>query len=328
MIMNANASAVLISMAPAVQIRRILYATDFSDASRAALPLVSTIARQYGSQVYVVNIWSPLPYSMVTPETVSALEGREEREAQAQASELLATAELAGLQPTAIVQSGDPVEELNRIVSEQNIDLTVLSTHGRTGWKHLVMGSVAEELFRTLTCPVLTIGPCLSKWFSTQSQVKNILFPTDLSEESRSVFPYLVSVASEYRSDLTLMHVLPEETRTNPDARKLADPLRKEMEAIFSPQISPRSNANFVIEFGDPAKTILSYAQRQNVDLIGMGVRKALPISTHFRNTTAYRVVLGAECPVLTCRPAENLAHNEPQHLFSLSLCAGSHATE
>lgn len=303
--MTMNASAIVISMVPAVQVRRILYATDFSEASRAALPLVSAIARQYGSQVYIANIWSPLPYSMVTSEAVSTLEGRQEREAQAKASELLATTELAGLQAMVIVQPGDPVDELNRVVREQNIDLAVLSTHGRTGWKHLVMGSVAEELFRNLTCPVLTVGPCFSKWFSEKSQVKSILFPTDLSEESRSVFPYLASLGSEYKSDLTLMHVLPEEAGTNPDARRLAEPLRKEMEAIFSPQIGPRCRANFVIEFGDPAKCVLTFAQRQNVDLIGMGVRKAVAISTHFRNTTAYRIVLGAECPVLTFRPSE-----------------------
>jgi nucleotide-binding universal stress UspA family protein len=301
--MTMNVSATVISILPKVQVRRILYATDFSEASRAALPLVSAIARQYGSQIYIAHIWPPLQYSMVTPEVVSTLENRQEREAQAKASGLLATTELAGLEATVIVQPGDPVEEVNRVVRQQNIDLVVLSTHGRTGWKHFAMGSVAEELYRSLTCPVLTIGPCFSG-LSENSQVKSILFPTDLSEESRSVFPYLASLASEYQSELTLIHVLPEETGANPDARRLAEPLRKEMESMFSDQISPRCDAQFVIEFGHTAKCILSQAQRRNVDLIGMGVRKAVAISTHLRNTTAYRVVLEAECPVLTCRSA------------------------
>lgn len=299
-----NASAAAISVVPAVQVRRILYATDFSEASRAALSLVSTIARQYRSTVYIAHIWSPLPHSMVTPESASMLENGQERDAQIKASELLSGAEFDGLQTTVVVEPGDPVEELNRIVHEQNIDLVVLSTHGRTGWKHLVLGSIAGELLRNLTCPVLTVGPCFSKWFSEESQLKSILFPTDLSEESRSVFPYLASLASEYKSDLTVMHVLPEETGTNPDARRLAEPLRKEMEAMFSPDISSRCRAQFVIEFGNTAKSILILAEKRNVDLIGIGVRKALSISTHFRNTTTYRVVLGAQCPVLTCRPA------------------------
>ena len=65
--------------------------------------------------------------------------------------------------------------------------------------------------------------------------IKHILFPTDLSDESRAVFPYLASLASEYKASLTLLHVLPIETATNPDAKSLAEPLRKEMQNIFSP---------------------------------------------------------------------------------------------
>ncbi len=134
-VMTMNAAAIVISIMPAVQVKRILYATDFSEASRAALPLVSAIARQYGSHVYIANIWSPLPHSMVAPEAVSTLENRQESAAQSKGNELLATAELAGLQATVVVHPGDPVQELNRVVREQNIDLAVLSTHGRTGWK-------------------------------------------------------------------------------------------------------------------------------------------------------------------------------------------------
>ena len=58
-------SAVVIPVAPAIELKKILYATDFSDASLAALPLVSTIARQYESRVFVANVWTPVPYAMV-----------------------------------------------------------------------------------------------------------------------------------------------------------------------------------------------------------------------------------------------------------------------
>jgi nucleotide-binding universal stress UspA family protein len=78
------------------------------------------------------------------------------------------------------------------------------------------------------------------------------------------------------------------------------------METVFSPQISARCQAEFMIDFGDPAASILALAQKRDLDLIAMRVRKAPEfITTHFRNTVAYRVVLGAECPVLTLRPAE-----------------------
>jgi nucleotide-binding universal stress UspA family protein len=239
---------------------------------------------------------------MVSPEAAAVMQHKDEREAQAKVRELLKTAELAGLSATAFVQPGIPAQQLPRLVREKNIDLAILGTHGRTGLKHLLMGSVTEDLFRSLSCPVLTVGPHLSKTFRQRNEINNILFPTDLSEESRAVFPYLAALASQYKASLTLLHVLPTETGTNPDARKLAEPLRQEMESIFESQISPLCRAEFVIDFGDTAERILAQAQRRKVDLISMEVRKAAEITTHFRNTVAYRVVLAADCPVLTFR--------------------------
>jgi nucleotide-binding universal stress UspA family protein len=297
--------AVVIPILPAVKLHRILFATDFSEASLAALPLVSTLARRYGSRVFVVNVWTPVQYTLVSPEVAGALQHKDERETQSKLQQILTTKELAGLSATAIVKSGSPSQELSYLVRERNIDLAILGTHGRTGLKHLLMGSVAEELFRNLPCPVLTVGPNVSKRSMEGTEIRHILFPTDLSNESRAVLPYLASLASEYEASVTLLHVLPVETATNPDAKALAEPLRQEMKGIFSSHIDPRCSAEFVIDFGDAVERILAHAQSGNADLIGMGVRHAGEIMTHFRNTVAYRVVLEAHCPVLTVRAWE-----------------------
>lgn len=290
---------------PQIELKRILYATDFSQASLAALSLVSAIARKYGSEVFITNVWAPVPYTMVTPENASTVDQKEEDEARARAKAVSTTEELSGLPVKVIVEPGSPVIEIKRIVRQQKIDLAIVSTHGRTGFRHFVMGSVAEELFRGLPCPVLTVGPNVSRRSMESTEIKHILFPTDLSDESRTVFPYLASLASQYRALLTLLHVLPIEAAANPDARSLAEPMRAEMQRIFCPHIDPRNPAEFVIDFGETAERILAHAETGNADLIGLGVRHAAEITTHFRNTVAYRVVLGAHCPVLTSRPTE-----------------------
>lgn len=295
-----NAQAIVVPIVPQIELKRILHATDLSEASLAALPLVSTIARKYGSHVFVASIWAPIPYTLMTPEMAGIKDVTQEDEIKARAGALLGSKELSGLPATLVVEPGGPVVELDRIVRQQNIDLAIIGTHGRTGFKHLLMGSVAEELFRSLPCPVLTVGPNVSKRSMESTDIKHILFPTDLSEESRAVFPYLASLAAQYKSKLTLLHVLPVETASNPEARGLAEPLRQEMRKIFQSQIDPRSPADFVIDFGATAERILAHAKDTNADLIGMGVRRAPEITTHFRNTVAYRVVLEAHCPVLT----------------------------
>lgn len=300
--MIMKASAVVIPIAPAVELKKILYATDFSDASLAALPLVSTLAHKYGSRVFVMNVWTPVPYAMVSPEAAAVLQHEEELRVRARIRDLVKTQDLAGLSTTAIVRSGIPTEELGRFVREQKIDLAILGTHGRTGMKHLLMGSVAEELFRHLPCPVLTVGPNVSKISLQATGIKHILFPTDLSDESRAVFPYLASLAAEYKASLTLLHILPIETAANQDAKSLAEPLRQEMHNIFSPHMDPHCPAEYIIDFGNAAERILAHAETGPADLIGLGVRKAAEITTHFRNTVAHRVVLQAQCPVLTAR--------------------------
>lgn len=295
-----NAQAIVVPIVPQVELKKILYATDLSEASLAALPLVSTIARRYGSHVFVANIWTPIPYTMVAPEMAGTMDLTQENEIRARVEALPTSKELKGLPSTLIVEPGSPAVELDRIVRQHNIDLAIIGTHGRTGFKHFLMGSVAEELFRGLSCPVLTVGPNVSKQSLERTGVKHILFPTDLSDESRAVFPYLASLASQYKAKLTLLHVLPIETEGNPDAGKLAEPLREEMRRMFAEHIDPRSPAEFLIDFGATAERILAHASSTKADLIGLGVRRAAEITTHFRNTVAYRVVLGAHCPVLT----------------------------
>ena len=295
-------AATVIPILPKIQLKRILCATDFSPGSQSALPMVATIARRYHSEVLIANVWAPMPYTMATPEALGTLERQQEEETRKKLAEFLYEAEALGITPRAIIRSGDPVEEIQRIVQEQSIDLAVLSTHGRVGFKHLAMGSIAEALFRHLSCPVLTVGPHLAHRFLGHVEIRNILFPTDLSEHSLSVFAFLASLANEYDAKLTLLHVLPPETKQNPDAKSLAEPLRKEMMRMFSHCVSPNCAVEYVIDSGDPEASILHYARELNADLIGLGIRKANDIVTHLRNTVAYRVILNAHCPVLTQR--------------------------
>lgn len=172
------------------------------------------------------------------------------------------------------------------------------------------MGSLAEELLRTPKCAVLTVGPNLDPRFTVTNTIKSILFPTDLSPESKAVFAYLGSLAAEFESEIVVLHVLPMETGANPEGRKLAEPQRQEMQRMFARQLSPKCKPHYVVEFGDVAPRILSVADYYKSDLIGMGVREVNELVTHFRSTAAYRVVVGAACPVPTVRGTYESGHS------------------
>ena len=110
----------------------------------------------------------------------------------------------------------------------------------------------------------------------------------------------MAALADEYDARITVLHVLPEETSTNPDLRRLSTPLRDHMEQMFCHELSPMCKVDFVIESGNAAQKILAYAGYLNAELIGFGVRHSSELATHLQNTIAYRVIMQAECPVLT----------------------------
>jgi nucleotide-binding universal stress UspA family protein len=295
--------AVVVPILPAISIDRILYATDFSAASRAALPVVSALARRYHSEVYVANIRSPIPYTMATPEAVCLVESKREHEARAAMDELLSSTELQGLATSMVIETGDPAEELNRAVRDHDIDLVIVATHGRTGLMRLLMGSVAEEMFRSVNCPVLNVGPrFVNRLAASGGLIRTILYPTDLSPESKAAFPCAASLAMEYRARIILLHTIAARSALRSVAIETAALARREMQRMFCGEVDPRCEFELVVDFGDTVERISSCAREYQADLIALAVRAAGQQSTHFRNTVGYRVVLNAECPVLICR--------------------------
>lgn len=297
--------AAIVPVLPQLSLKRIMYATDFSASSHDCIAIVGALARRYQAEVYIANVSPPMPYTMATPEAVCLVENQRERAIRLDMEKLLHSPELKGVAASTIIEAGDPAEELRRAVRDYDIDLAVLGTHGRTGLLRLLMGSLAEELLRSLACPVLTIGPHISGRIASLHQVDTILCPTDLSRQSRVGFMNVAALAREFQARIVVLHVMPTEGRLNSQVLEAAVEARRVAQRIFAPDVDPRCPLEIVVDFGDPAERILAAAREHRADLIAFGVQQAGASVTHFRNTVAYRVVLEAECPVLTSRSPE-----------------------
>jgi nucleotide-binding universal stress UspA family protein len=292
-------SALAVKPIPATKLRNVLFATDFSEASMHALPYVAGIARKLGSPVYLCHVVEPKPLVASAPEAAPSLyEGMREH-ALTELTGLAHSPELEGLEAKTVVGAGAIGDALPKIVVEDQIDLIVMGTHGRTGMRRLLLGSAVEAVCRVATCPVLTVGPGLAP--RTATTFSRILFPTDLSEDSKRILPYLRQVAEEYQSEITVLHVMPEELVTNPDAEKLAEPIRDTLIDTFGPELSG-SKVEFLIGFGETVETVLRTAKARKADLIAMGIHNAFLPGVQLRSSTAYRIMAGAHCPVLTYR--------------------------
>jgi len=289
-----------------VTLKNILYLTDFSEPSEAALPFVTTIAREYQSKVYALHILMTVPIPDATPESTEAMIEAQEERAQAEMQRL--ESQLAGLPHETYLERGPgvwpPVEDA---IKEYGIDLIVLGTHGRTGFQKLLMGSAAEEIFRRSHVPVLTIGPWARKGLHQGAKFHHVLFATDFTQESLAAAPYAVSMAQENQAHLFLLHVMREpnkEPAENGPGDSVADAIGR-LHELVPADAELWCRPEPVVRHGNPADQILEAATEHGADLIILGVRNAtgyLRAATHLERTTAHKVVAHATCPVLTVR--------------------------
>jgi len=282
-----------------VPLKNILYATDFSGHSNAALPYALSIARKYGSKVFVVHVvsLSPLPSSSPTI-ALQALAAQAVREAKEVMTKL--ESQLEGIPHKILIRKGDISKELSRIVDEERIDLIVLGTHGRTGISKVLMGSVAEEIFRQSACPVLTVGPNVCGEPAVAVEMRTILYPTDFSSESLAAAPFAISIAQEHQARLYLLHVT-----EGPVDRAMEGSLKERLLALIPQNAKFWCEPKAYVDFGSASEKILGLGEELAVDLILLGVKRTPRLagaSRHLATATAYKVVTWAICPVLTVR--------------------------
>jgi nucleotide-binding universal stress UspA family protein len=135
-------------------IKNILHPTDFSANSEIAYHVACALAKANGARLVVLNVVPPAIY----PADVSIQVIPQPERDRAWCEELFRTqAPVPGVRIEFRSELGEPVSQINRVAREIHSDLIVMGTHGRTGLRRLVMGSVAEQVLRTAPCPVLTV---------------------------------------------------------------------------------------------------------------------------------------------------------------------------
>jgi nucleotide-binding universal stress UspA family protein len=293
-----------------VQFKAVLIATDFSAASGKALRHALAIARYSGAKVYIIHVVSSVWITIAGPDAVAQSTTLALRDLMLLERELVVSGALREMRHQAIVCYGDTWSELQRVIRREGVDLVVVGTHGRNGFKKLALGSVAEQVFRDARCLVLTVSPYSPPdW---QEVSGSLLFPTDFSEASVRAFPYALSIAERRKTKLVLLHMLTRALQAEDyrwctaqaveqmqaEAQATARQHLRELAAQANCAVEPA----FIADFGEPAEGILKIASQVHAEAIVMGLhRKAhVELRSHLLRSTAYDVVCRAICPVLT----------------------------
>jgi len=246
----------------------ILYLTDFSEPSEAALPFAEAVAREYGCKIHALHVITPAMCAYASELAASALAAQEEC---AERDMLRLAARLTGLPHETIVERAMGVwPAVEQALKQEDIDLIVLGTHGRTGVEKFLLGSVAEQIFRRSPVPVLTIGPRAHNGIHGGARFHRVLFPTDFTPESLAATAYAISFAQENEAGLTLFHVI---TRKARDGGTERDPISVANALYELGELVPKDAELWccpetVVDYGEPAERILEVARQRGADLI------------------------------------------------------------
>jgi nucleotide-binding universal stress UspA family protein len=283
-----------------VSVKNILLATDFSSVSEKAACYAKALALNFRSAVEVAHVFEP---SLVLSSLEAALGKpvQHRRRDCAQGLERLRKDfAAAGLEAHgSLLEGHKPHVALLKAAKQLDTDLIVAGTHSRTGLERLVLGSVAEQLIRKASCPVLTVGPHARQPGDGPLVFRTMVYATDFSPKAAKAAVFALSFAQDSGAHLYFCYVAG--AKAAPEERKQLDSRFKAALKRMIPESSYEwCSPQTVVEHGEASKAILELAGRVKADLIVLGARKASFWLTHVEHGLTPDLLAEATCPVMT----------------------------
>ncbi len=279
--------------------KNVLFATDFSDAAAQAIPYVREIAKRYDANVLALYVRPGRAHSMPQRTWTSDTQIAETEDEQHREQILAA---FPDTQTSVLIKEGNVEDHLDSIIRSHDVDLIVIGTTGQTRDGKHRLGSVAEEIFRSVTCPVLTVGP--HSLSSSGTRFRKILCAADQACEH--AVAHAVSLSQEFQSRLVLLSVITEqEAGYHVPSSDMVSTSEYFLHNCLPPGAEGCCKPEFIVSYGDVADKILEVESKTNPDLIVLGARSERGIhgaQGSLQIATAQRIVARATCPVLTIR--------------------------
>ena len=275
---------------------KILLPIDFSERSLGGARYAIPLAERFRSELTLLHVISPIDY--LSPE-VREFNDTRRKEAAKRLTDFLCAA-LNHLETRRILREGDPAEIIADQAVQDRSDLIMMPTHGYSPFRRLLLGSVTSKVLHDTECAVWTGAHVAQGPPAEWIKLSHIVCAIDLGPHSSRVLRWAASLAAEFKSALTLVHVVPR--LDSPGEGYYADELRRRLlaeadEAIAKVERNAGIHAESVVESGDVSKALCIAAGRLHADLvvIGRGAADSARLRTH-----AYGIIRESPCPVVS----------------------------
>ena len=290
-----------------MKLERILCPLDFSEFSERAFEYALSLARRYKSKLLLEHVLH-LPFSAyppyINPEAVLQVSQGLAAMAREQIRDFLRKRISEGIEIETIVEEGDVTDTILGFAQAQAVDLIVMGTHGRHGLDHILLGSVTEKVLRKARCPVLAVRKPPHEFGAPGNGVepvhlRKILFGVDFSTYSEQALLYALSLAEEYKAELTLLHVM-EDLPLHKDLTAVTSEVVQQLERLLPSSARGCALLKPRLRVGTPYQEIIRSARETDTDLIILGVRGRNALDLAVFGSTTHRVIQKGSCPVLT----------------------------
>jgi nucleotide-binding universal stress UspA family protein len=299
-----------------LNIRNIIVPIDFSKMSVQAIQIAKQLARRFGASIHLAHVRQfnygadfVAPAPPIVPFSFMTYEQDGEQTAL---KELKKVAGKCGVSSAEcdVLSGARAFDEICRLAQTIPADLVVMPTHGRTGLKHVFLGSTAERIVQHSSCPVLvTRGNALQANNGSRFRIKTVLVPVDFSNCSREGLRYTIAFANEFGAKIILLHAIylgyvysSEGTAIYdiPSLQKAAQKTaeRKMRELIRSVNFGGVKYDTIFTE-GSPVLDICTFAKDHDVDLIITSTHGFTGFTHVLIGSIAEQVVRHAPCSVL-----------------------------
>jgi nucleotide-binding universal stress UspA family protein len=282
-----------------LEIKRIIAPTDFSHCATAALEYLEMLARQFKSEItllHAVVLRAPVELMQYPGLALADAVAAQENAART-ALDQYQSIHAAGFPSlSTFLATGDPASIILTESRSRKADLIVIGTHGRSGVRRALLGSVAEQVIRESDRPVLTVR-CTAE--HQEPKVRRVLCPVNYTAVAGKAFLRAVQFASAFDARLIVLHLL--EKHDADDDKADLERLR-----VWVGDLAPAVSAEVLVRRGQAARQVNRYAREHDVDLIVLGARPKRRGKRSVFGSTTNEVTRHAPCPVLTVPVAQD----------------------
>ena len=291
--------------------KNILVPIDFSDFSDQALAYALHLAENFQSNLTIMHAIVLFQDDVGEEERLQEYEDwiqRREKNIHQQMIKNQKKGKEKGLQVESVILRGmNAADVILEYLESHTHDLIVMGTHGRTGLKHILLGSISEKVVRLSPVPVLTIHRSIKDF-----KINKILVPIDFSLPSKEAADQAIHFARFYEASLEFIHVIEQDIHPSFYAsgidsifqidKGLQQRVIENLHDFLADQLPPNIQTDFLVREGKSHKEIVDWAKNHEIDLIVIATHGLSGLDYVLLGSTTEKVVRWATCPVLTVK--------------------------